>query len=66
MNTDQYLRVAGIVAVLVGYVARLVTVGNGPIEILGYGMAPIGLLTVAVLLLAAPETIDRLPFGPSK
>jgi len=66
MNTDQYLRAAGIAAVLVAYVARLVTVGNGPIEVFGYGMAPLGLLALAVLILAAPETVDRFPLGPSK
>jgi len=51
---------------LVAYIARLVTVGNGPIEIVGYQLESLALVALVILLLAAPETVDRLPFGPSR
>jgi len=66
MKTDQWLRVTGIVGTVVAYLGRLLTVGNGAIEILGYAMAPLGLVAIVVLLLAAPETVDRLPVGPTR
>jgi len=46
--------------------SRLVTVGNGAIAIFGYEIAPLGLFVFVITVLAIPETLDRLPFGPSK
>jgi hypothetical protein len=66
MKTDQWLRVIGIVATVAAYLGRLFAVGNGPVIIFGYETAPLGVVAIVVLLLAAPETVDRLPFGPSR
>lgn len=48
------------------YAARLVTVGNGTIQVLGYAINPFGYLLIILLMLAIPETIEMLPFGPTK
>ena len=66
MRKDQYLRGLGIVVVTVGFVVRLLTVGNGPFSIFGYEMTPFAAFLVVVVMLALPETIEMLPFGPSR
>lgn len=66
MEPNQVLRAAAIAVATVAYVARLVTVGNGTVDVFGYAANPFALFLLAVVVLALPETIDRLPFGPSK
>jgi len=67
MNRRQNQVIRGVVALLfvAAYVARLVTVGKGEVMILGYEMTVIGLVAVVLVVLALPETIEMLPFGPS-
>jgi hypothetical protein len=65
MREDQIIRLVGIVVMTVGYIARLVTVGNGDIGLFGYKIAPFALLLIGVIILALPETIEKIPFGPS-
>ena len=66
MKDDQLLRGAGILVATVAYVARLATVGNGSVDVFGYAANPFALLLLAVVVLALPETIDKLPFGPTR
>lgn len=66
MRQDQYLRLAGIVAVVIIYVARLAFVGNGQISALGYSISPFAVVAGALVVLALPETIEKLPFGPNR
>jgi len=66
MKADQWLRVIGIVATVAAYLGRLFLGGNGPIVFFGYETAPLAVVAIVVFLLAAPETVDRLPFGPSR
>lgn len=66
MKGHQLLRTVGITAIVAAYLARLVVVGNGSIEVIGYQLSPIGLVAIAVAILAAPELIEHIPFGPSK
>lgn len=66
MKNDQLIRGVGILAVVVIVVARILAVGNGPITLFGYQAAPTALGVVVVLVLALPETIDMLPFGPKR
>jgi len=65
MRADQILRGVGMGAALVAFLARLVTVGNGSVSVFGYEAPPFALFLAVVVVLALPETIDRLPFGPS-
>lgn len=66
MREDQKLRgaVAGVVGAI--YVTRTVVVGNGTISVFGHMAAPFGLTLLALVILAIPETIDMLPFGPTR
>jgi hypothetical protein len=66
MKDDQLIRGAGILGLTVVLVARLVVVGNGELPFLGFDVTPFGLYVVAVVILALPETIDMLPFGPTR
>lgn len=66
MKGHQLLRALGVVGLISAYIARLSILGNGEIMVLGYQMDPIGLVAIGILLLAAPETIEQLPFGPSR
>lgn len=66
MKADQFVRIACGAFVTLAYGARLATVGNGPVVFLGYEGNPFALTLVILLLLAVPETLDRLPVGPSK
>ena len=62
---SELIRAGGIVLLTIAYVARLVTVGEGTIELMSYSLSPFAILIVAIVVLALPETIDKLPFGPS-
>lgn len=66
MKDDQLIRGVGIIAVVIVLVTRLVVIGNGPVSLFGYQAAPFALGIVAIILLALPETIDKLPFGPTR
>lgn len=66
MKDDQLLRGAGIIVVTIAYSIRLVTIGNGDVGAFGYTANPFVLFLFAVVVLALPETIDRLPFGPTR
>jgi hypothetical protein len=66
MKDDQLIRGVGILGVVVVLVTRLVTIGNGAVTLFGYQAAPFALGVVAIILLALPETIDKLPFGPTR
>jgi hypothetical protein len=45
---------------------RTFVVGNGTIPFLGYELSAFGLLMIAVILMAAPETVEMFPWGPSR
>lgn len=66
MKDDQLIRGVGIGGLTVVLVVRLVVVGNGTLPFFGYNISPFGLYVVAAVLLALPETIDMLPFGPTR
>jgi len=66
MRDDQHPRLLGIALATTAYIARLMFVGNGPIQLFSYEAEPFALLLVTVVLLALPETIDMLPFGPTR
>jgi len=54
------------VVVGTAYIARLLVVGNGTIGALGYDLNPYIVAVAAMVMLALPETINMLPFGPSR
>jgi len=66
MRDDQMIRSLGIGVIAVLYIARLVTVGNGHIVAFGYEVNPFVAAGLFVVILASPETLDKLPFGPSR
>lgn len=66
MRDDQRIRMLAIAAVTVGLVTRLVLTGNGNVTVVGYSVTPYAIYLAAVVLLALPETIEMLPFGPSR
>lgn len=66
MEAHQLLRGAGMAAALVAFLARLVTVGNGTVDVFGFRAPPFALFLLVVVVLALPETIDRLPWGPTR
>jgi len=66
MSDYPFVRALGIVALSLAYVARLVVHGNGPVDVFGYQVVPFVLLGASIIVLALPETLDRLPFGPTR
>jgi hypothetical protein len=66
MRGDQQIRAVGIMAATLGYSVHTAVVGNGGIPFLGYDISAFGLLVISVILMALPETIDMLPFGPRR
>lgn len=66
MRDDQRIRGIGIIALTAAYAVRTVVVGNGAIKFFQFEAAPFGLFAAAVIILALPETIEMLPFGPSR
>lgn len=66
MRNSQRIRgVMGVCATL-AYMGRIWLVGNGPIEIFGFVSNPFAFLLLILLVLAIPETIEMLPFGPTR
>lgn len=66
MRDDQRIRGVGAVAMTVAYVVRTIVVGDGSIQFLQWSLAPFGLLAIAIIILSLPETIEMLPFGPTR
>lgn len=66
MKVDQSIRLGFGALVAVAYGARLVVVGNGTVALFGYQINPFALTVLVLLVLAVPETLDRLPFGPTR
>lgn len=66
MKDDQLIRTVGVVCLSGVLGTRLAVIGNGPIPFFGFEVTPFGLTVIAVIVLALPETIDMLPFGPSR
>lgn len=66
MKNDQIVRITSGILGTVAYLGRLAFVGNGTIDVFGYHSNPFAFLVIALVVLALPETIDMLPFGPSK
>lgn len=66
MEHNQTIRGLAILVAGAGYYVRVLVVGNGPVEAFGHAAAPFVLFLGAVIVLALPETIDRLPFGPTR
>jgi hypothetical protein len=57
MKWDVALRIAGIIGVIVAY---------GVFTLYGEMTYPLVIAILGVIALVAPETLDKLPFGPSK
>lgn len=69
MKTDQIVRGVGMGALVLLYVVYLGLNGMGTIAtgLLGLGTVhPLALAMVFVLVLAFPELIHALPFGPTR
>jgi hypothetical protein len=66
MQDDQIVRVFSGVFVTIAYTARLIVHGNGPVGFVGYQANSFVVVAAILLLLAVPETLDRLPFGPTR
>jgi len=66
MKDDQLIRTVGVVAAASSYIARVAFVGNGPIGLFGYEAEPFAMMLLAVVVLALPETVDMMPFGPTR
>lgn len=66
MRGDQKIRAVGIVSLAAVYSVRTVAVGDGAIPFLSYHISAFGLVVIAAVLMALPETLDMLPFGPSR
>jgi hypothetical protein len=66
MKDDQILRGVGVVSVAVIMIVRLLVVGNGSVTVFGYEAAPVALGLLAIIILVSPETLNELPFGPTR
>jgi len=66
MRTDQHIRLAGMGATLLAYGGYLLLNGSGPLVIGPYNISTFATVMFALVTLALPETLDRLPFGPSR
>jgi hypothetical protein len=66
MQDDQVVRVFSGIFVTSAYLGRLLVHGNGPVGFFGYQANSFVVVSLILLLLAVPETLDRLPFGPTR
>ena len=66
MKDDQTVRISMGIVLGIAYIARLITHGNGPIGVFAYELNSFAFAGIILFLLAVPETIDRLPFGPTR
>ena len=66
MNEDQSVQLGFGALVAVAYGGRLAVVGNGAVKLFSYQINPFALTLLVLLVLAVPETLDRLPFGPTR
>lgn len=66
MKDDQAIRLVAAVLVTIAYGLRLYLHGSGPVQVLGYSPNLFVVYVLIVLTLAIPETMDQLPFGPSR
>lgn len=67
MKHDQMVRIAGILSLPLIYAAHVGLNGSGPIKTgIAGEMSPFALVVVAVVILALPEVLDRMPFGPTR
>jgi len=69
MKNDQVVRAVGIVAVVGVYAVFLALNGSGVIEsgtLVGGPLHPFVATLAVILLLALPELIHSLPFGPTR
>ena len=70
MRNDQLVRVVAAVVIGAAYIARLFTVGNGAVSLLGYPTHPLVIVVGAEVMLALPETaaeaVHKFPLGPAR
>lgn len=66
LTEDQVVRIASGLFVTFAYSARLVTHGDGPVQVLGFAPNSFIVVCVILLTLAIPETLNNLPFGPTQ
>ena len=66
MRDDQLVRMVAAVVIVIGYAARLATVGNGVVVAFGLEASPFALFLLAEVTIALPEITDRLPWGPTR
>lgn len=66
MKDDQIIRGAGMVAVVVAYGLFVALNGKHTLVVLNYELSPLVGVFGSIIVLALPETIDTLPFGPTR
>jgi hypothetical protein len=66
MRDDQVVRICCGAFVTLAYLGRLFVHGNGPVDFFGYSANSFVVMGLFCFFLAVPETLDRLPFGPTR
>lgn len=66
MENHQKVRLLGIIAVLLSYIVSSGLSGTTELNLFGAQISRFALTLVVIVLLAAPETIEYLPFGPTR
>lgn len=66
MIDEHDIRLAAILGTVSAYGLRVAFVGNGTVDLFNYQINPFALALLVMVVLALPETIDMLPFGPTR
>lgn len=66
MKDDQIVRIAAAVSLAGIYIGHVAFNGSGPVQTPTGRMSPFFLAVSGELILAFPELLDRLPFGPTR
>lgn len=66
MRDDQYLRGIGIGAVVMLTAMRLYVGGETVVAVGPYDIGVFPIAIAGIVVLALPETLDALPFGPDR
>lgn len=67
MRDDQLVRVAASFSVALIFASHVAFNGSGPVKVwLMPNQSPLFLALATQLMLAFPELLDRLPFGPNR
>jgi hypothetical protein len=66
MRQDQLLRAVGMLCSVMAYGLFVGLNGGHTLMVLGYRSSPLAAVFLTVVVLALPETIEMLPFGPTR